>query len=93
MKKCTFPEFQISGCNKCPIATCSGKKYISDPKPLAQYLAEYLEQEKYDFALIEHAYGDETLKIDITDLKDNIEQALDAYESTQGVQIRIERVL
>ena len=59
-------------------------------KPLAQYLAEYLDHEKYDFAAVDERYGDVAVEFDTTDLKNNLEQALDAYESTEQVKIRIE---
>ena len=49
-------------------------------KPLAQYLAEYLNHE-----------GD-ILPADIGNSKDLLEQALDAYQSTERVKIRIEPV-
>ena len=62
------------------------------PKPLAQYLAEYLDHEKYDFAAVDEQYGDVAVEFDTTDLRDNLKQALDAYESTENVKIRIERV-
>ena len=61
-------------------------------KSLAQYLAEYLNHGRYDFALIDDRYGDTAIEIDIVDLKNNIEQALDAYESTENVKIKIDRV-
>ena len=50
-------------------------------KPLAQYLDEYVEHEIEIGGMAYHTW------------EGLFEQALDAYKSTQGVQIRIERVL
>lgn len=52
-------------------------------KPLAQYLAEY----------INHEYVTGELIGSNKTWQEFMGQALDAYESTQGVQIRIEKVL
>lgn len=60
-----------------------------EPKPLAQYLAEYVDQEKYNFSTVDERYGDVVVEIDINDLKATLGQALDAYESTEGVVIQI----
>jgi len=61
-------------------------------KPLAQYLSEYIEYEKYNFAGIDERWGEANVEIDVDELRDWLEQALDAYESTEQVKIRIERV-
>ena len=57
-----------------------GKPKPNKVKSLAQYLAEYLEHE-----------GD-ILPANIGDSKAVLEQALDAYQSTENVTIKIERV-
>jgi len=49
-------------------------------KPLAQYLSEYLD------------YQGNILPADMDSLRDIFEQALDAYESTEQVKIRIEPI-
>lgn len=49
-------------------------------KPLAQYLATYLD------------YEGDVLPAEIEDSRKLLQQALDAYESTENVKIRIERV-
>jgi len=54
-------------------------------KPLAQYLAEYVEQE------VEVAPAGRVTFL-IESWRELLEQALDAYESTENVKIRIERV-
>ena len=51
------------------------------PKSLAQYLAEYLDYEYY----VETDAGR------VSTLCELLEQALDAYESTENVTIKIER--
>lgn len=54
---------------------------ICTPKPLAQYLAEYIDRV--------HEVG---MPMDYTEegLKPIFEQALDAYESTENVKIKVE---
>ena len=59
-----------------PCPDCQNKM-----KPLAQYLGEYVEQELKEQANDAVAWWCELL-----------EQALDAYESTEQVKIKIERV-
>jgi len=63
-------------------------------KSLAQYLAKYVEQEKWNFSTIttEFRGAGHSVEIDINDLKGVLQQAFDAYESTEQVKIRIERV-
>ena len=83
MDKCVFPKSQMnSNCNECPIATCSGKKVAPAPKPLAQYLADYLETETRRCA-------DDGEYWSQAQLQEWLEQALDAYESTENVVIQI----
>ena len=68
-------------------ATPPDPQHGRDVKPLAQYLDEYIEHEvelvnvQSDIRLYEYDSWREML-----------EQALDAYESTEQVKIRIERV-
>jgi len=50
-------------------------------KPLAQYLAEYLEQEIIKKYQNKREYW----------MREMVEQALDAYESTENVRIKIEK--
>ena len=57
-----------------------------EPKPLAQYLGEYVEQE-----IIENPYAKPKMW-GILAWHELLKQALDAYESTEQVKIRIERV-
>lgn len=78
MKKCTCPnkECEIYGTSPEPQHGRESDKV----KPLAQYLAEYLD------------YKGDILPADIDDSKDLFKQALDAYENTEQVKIRIERV-
>ena len=65
-------------------------------KPLAQYLAEWIEHEHTKeegyAAYFINIYPDSSVSLDIDCLKAALEQALDAYESTEQVKIRIERV-
>lgn len=64
-----------------------GRKPWENIKPLAQYLGEYLAT-GIDRT---HEAG---MPVDFTEegLKSILEQALDAYESTEGVKVRIEKV-
>ncbi len=55
-------------------------KFVDVPKPLAQYLAEYIDQE-----IQGHNQSISVLP------KEWLEQALDAYQSTENVTIKIER--
>ena len=50
---------------------------VPEPKPLAQYLALYLEAE---------------IPTELSAWCELLEQALDAYESTENVKIKIERI-
>lgn len=59
-------------------------------KPLAKYLDEYLTQDLFTY--IDRRYGDERIGIKPDALKRILEQALDTYESTENVKIRLERV-
>ena len=54
-------------------------------KPLAQYLAEYLDHDMVQRKTI-YVWSD------IKKMKAIVEQALDAYQSTENVTIKIERV-
>ena len=60
------------------------------PKPLAQYLGEYIEYEIEDNNIDSDA-GSDALFLWQT-WQQLLEQALDAYESIENVKIRIERV-
>ena len=64
-----------------------GKPKPDKVKPLAQYLAEYL-------AAGINRIHEAGMPMDYTEegLKPVLEQALDAYESTENVKIKIERV-
>lgn len=62
-----------------------GKNVKPEPKPLAQYLAEYLDAGKCQEI---RTYMETS---DAIDLQEAIEQALDAYESTENVKIKIEK--
>lgn len=81
MKKCTCPN------KECEIHGTPAEDQSSEPEPksLAQYLAEYL-----DYEMVKR----KTIYVwsDIKKMKIILEQALDAYESTEQVKIRIERV-
>lgn len=68
------------------LAEVNFTRKIPTPKPLAQYLAEYLAT-GIDRT---HEAG---MPVDYTEegLKPVLEQALDAYESTEQVKIKIER--
>jgi len=71
-------------CGDCPNEICPGKV-----KPLAQYLDEY----------IKHEVDIGNLNVIVSELfaydswRELLEQALDAYESTECVKIKIERDL
>lgn len=69
--------------NTCNCETCVKSR---TPKPLAQYLAEYL-------ATGINRTHEAGMPMDYTEegLKPIFEQALDAYESTENVIIKIER--
>ena len=64
-------------------------------KSLARHLGEYLEYEHEDYdkgiSFID-SYPDGSINFDIAALESVLKHALDAYESTQNVKIRIERV-
>jgi len=72
-------------CDGCKNEVCPHR--MNKPKPLAQYLGEYLAT-GIDRT---HEAG---MPMDFTEegLKPIFEQALDAYESTEQVKIRIERI-
>ena len=70
--KCSHPGFRMNvGCKECTIETCEAK--LRTPKPLAQFMDEYLRHEVVD---VDHEL---------------LEQALEAYQSTENVTIKIER--
>lgn len=58
-------------------------------KPLAQYLDEYIEHEADELGNISVAVGE---LYAYNSWRELLEQALDAYESTENVTIKIERV-
>lgn len=60
--------------SECKCRTC---RKLRQPKPLAQYLAEYIEHE-----IGLHSYNPSC---------ELLEQALEAYESTENVKIKIEK--
>lgn len=81
---CLYPERSCSDCiNRTTLKLI--KPIIV--KPLAQYLAEYLDAGEYQEIKAYMVTGD------VGDLQEAVEQALDAYESTENVTIKIERVL
>ncbi len=63
-----------------------GRDLVPEPKPLAQYLDEY----------IRHEVETDGLKMEAAQIwipdKELLEQALEAYQSTENVMIKIERV-
>ena len=65
-------------------------------KPLAQYLAKYIEHEHTEgegyAAYFINSYPDGSVNLDIGCLRAVLEQALDAYQSTENVTIKIERI-
>ena len=69
-----------------PVCKCKTCRKLRTPKPLAQYLGEYLAAE------INRAH-EKGYPVDYTreGLKYMLEQALDAYESTENVKIKIEK--
>lgn len=83
MKKCTCPnkECEIHG------TLVPDQHSESEPKPLAQYLAEYLATgiDRVHEAGLPMDYAEEGLK-------PIFEQALDAYESTEQVKIEIKKL-
>ena len=63
------------------------------PKPLAQYLMEYIEHEIENRNIdITTNKGVIMLSADYNSWRELLEQALDAYESTENVTIKIERI-
>lgn len=63
-------------CYGTPTEDHSGKDMKPEPKPLAQYLALYLEAE---------------IPAKLSAWRELLEQALDAYESTENVKIKIQK--
>ena len=61
-------------------------------KPLAQYLGEYVEHEVELGNIHISCQGIEMMSADYDTWGGLLEQALDAYESTEQVKIRIERI-
>jgi len=57
-------------------------------KPLAQYLAEYLFHGAYTYT---NRYGEKVIGLTPTGMIEILEQALDAYQLTENVTIKIER--
>ena len=74
-------KVQCDGCDKHCL-------YTPEPKPLAQYLDEYIEHE-YNKGNIGENVG---VLYAWDSWHELLQQALDAYESTEQVKIRIERV-
>jgi hypothetical protein len=70
-----------------------GRKPWENIKPLAQYLANYLEHEHEDIESYSFAssYPDGSIDFDICRLEVILRQALDAYQLTENVTIKIER--
>ena len=64
-----------------------GRDAKPEPKPLAQYLDEYIEHE-IEIGNIRPAVSDLHA---YNSWRELLEQALDAYESTENVTIKIER--
>lgn len=69
-----------------PICKCKTCRKLHTPKPLAEYLAEYL-------ATGINRTHEAGMPVDFTEegLRLVLEQALDAYESTENVKIKIEK--
>jgi len=65
-----------------------GKSKPNKVKPLAQYLDEYIEHE----AELNNICAATALLYAYNSWRELLEQALDAYESTENVKIRIEKV-
>lgn len=71
---------------KIAICNCESCVKLRTPKPLAQYLDEYIEHEAnignidISVAALEYTYNS---------WRELLEQALDAYESTENVVIQI----
>ena len=55
-------------------------------RPLAKYLADYLDDDYFIYDQVDYE------RLDMDDIYELLEQALDAYENTEQVKIRIERV-
>lgn len=68
-------------------------KFVDIPKlkPLAQYLAEYIEHEIETGGIDISCQGIEMIPMAYHTWEGLLEQALDAYESTENVTIKIER--
>ena len=78
---CKFPEFNLNvGCKKCPIKDCVASEQ-PDPKPLARFLVEYIDQK-----IQEHQQWISVLP------EKWLEQALEAYQSTEQVTIEITKL-
>ena len=73
-----YPDDGCCGCDPCE--ECEVK--LNAIKPLAQYLGEYISQE----------WSRSGVLLVASIFRKQFEQALDAYESTEQVKIRIERV-
>ena len=71
------------------VCNCDSCIKLRTPKPLAQYLAEYLFHEDHTYT---NRYGEKVLGFTSEGLLETLEQALDAYESTEHMKIIIERV-
>jgi hypothetical protein len=105
--KATPPEPQhgrepekSKGCSKA-CDDCSKHPFciFRTSKSLAQYLAEYIEHEQTNneencgfIHGIDVDFQGQSISVCIWELKAMLQQALNAYESTEGVKIRIERV-
>lgn len=80
--KCNISKCDFNIEFRCCHQTCKVKP---EPKPLAQYLAEYLDAELTRVSSGYREYYSEAT------LQGWFEQALDAYESTENVKIKIEK--
>lgn len=58
-------------------------------KDLAKYLANYLEQEKLNFTSADTFYDSIIVEIGVDDLQKILEQGLEAFESTETVEVLI----
>lgn len=90
---CSHPELSMHmGCDKCPQRepekqSWPDRKPWENIKPLAQYLDEYVQHEVENLRI-----GDVLAYHCACCMRELFEQALDTYESTEQVKIRIERV-
>ena len=85
--KCSHPGFRMNvGCKECTIETCEAR--LRTPKPLAQFLDEY----------IQHEYDEDNIGEGVNILYawdswlELLEQAIEAYQSTEQVTIEITKL-